>query len=225
MRASKEPDSVRSVTRLDLALQSEREIGFLKQAAATQAAEGNMGLQYLVSQIEMLNAFSKDPVLRFGPNAMTATDGFTGVFNASAEARFRAMDELIASGKPITKENVKPIADKYYSQMFNSDGLLQDDAVKYATSEMALNLDTPIAKGLDDFTRIIPAAKPFMMFNATSINTIDVMGKYGPWSPFQRDVNELAYVPLSDLLADESRVNQLSSDSACCGVQLPTRCW
>ena len=136
-------------------------------------------------------------------------DGMTGVFNASAEARFRAMDELIASGKPITKENVKPIADKYYSQMFNSDGLLQDDAVKYATSEMALNLDTPIAKGLDDFTRIIPAAKPFMMFNATSINSIDVMGKYGPWSPFQRDVNELAYVPLNDLLADESRVNQL----------------
>ena len=209
MRASRNPESVRSGTRIDLLMQSEREMDFLKKAATTQAAQGNNGLQYIVNQIELLNDFAKDPVLRFGPNSMTAMDGMTGVFNASAEARFRAMDELIASGKPITKENVKPIADKYYSQMFNSDGLLQDDAVKYATSEMALNLDTPIAKGLDDFTRIIPAAKPFMMFNATSINSIDVMGKYGPWSPFQRDVNELAYVPLNDLLADESRVNQL----------------
>ncbi len=35
------------------------------------------------------------------------------------------------------------------------------------------------------------------------------MGKYGPWTPWQRDVNELAYVRLDDLLGDESRVNQL----------------
>ena len=209
MRASRNPQSVSSGTRIDLLLQSEREMDFLKKAAATQAAEGNNGLQYIVNQIELLNDFAKDPALRFGPNAMTAMDGMTGVFNASAEARFRAMDELIVSGKPVTKENVKPIADKYYSQMFNSEGLLQDDAVKFATSEMALNIDTPMARGLDDLTRIIPAAKPFMMFNATSMNTIDIMGKYGPWSPFQRDVNELAYVPLTDLLADESRVNQL----------------
>lgn len=209
MRASRNPQSVSSGTRIDLLLQSEREMDFLKKAAATQAAEGNNGLQYIVNQIELLNDFAKDPALRFGPNAMTALDGFTGVFNASAEARYRAMDELIASGKPVTKENVKPIADKYYSQMFNSEGLLQDDAVKFATSEMALNLDTPMARGLDDLTRILPAAKPFMMFNATSINSIDIMGKYGPWTPWQRDVNELAYVPLNNLLADESRVNQL----------------
>ena len=209
MRASRNPQSVSSGTRIDLLLQSEREMDFLKKAAATQAAEGNNGLQYIVNQIELLNDFAKDPALRFGPNAMTALDGFNGVFNASAEARFRAMDELIASGKPVTKENVKPIADKYYSQMFNSEGLLQDDAVKYATSEMALNIDTPMARGLDDLTRILPAAKPFMMFNATSINSIDIMGKYGPWTPWQRDVNELAYVRLDDLLADENRVNQL----------------
>lgn len=209
MRASRSPESVSSGTRIDLLLQSEREMDFLKKAATTQAAEGNDGLQYVVNQIELLNDLAKDPVLRFGPNAMTAMDGMTGVFNASAEARFRAMDELIAAGKPVTKENVKPIADKYYNQMFGEDGLLKDEAVKYATSEMALNIDTPMAKGLDDFTRILPAAKPFMMFQATSMNTIDIMGKYGPWAPFQRDVNELAYVPLNDLLADESRVNQL----------------
>lgn len=209
MRASRNPQSVSSGTRIDLLLQSEREMDFLKKAAATQAAEGNNGLQYIVNQIELLNDFAKDPALRFGPNAMTAMDGFNGVFNASAEARFRAMDELIASGKPVTKENVKPIADKYYSQMFNSDGLLQDDAVKYATSEMALNIDTRMARGLDDLTRLIPAAKPFMMFNATSVNSIDIMGKYGPWAPWQRDVNELAYVRLDDLLGDENRVNQL----------------
>jgi hypothetical protein len=209
MRASREPDSVRSATRIDLLMQSERELDFLKKAARTQAAEGNDGLQYIVSQIEMLNDLAKDPVLRFGPNAMTAMDGFTGVFNASAEARFRAMDELIASGKPVTKENVKPIADKYYKKMFGEDGLLKDEAVKYATDEMALNIDTPLAQGMTDFINVLPTVRPFMMFQTTGMNMIDMMGKYGPWTPFQRDVNELAYTPLMDLLVDEDRVNQL----------------
>lgn len=209
MKASKEPDSVRSVTRLDLALQSEREIGFLKQAAATKAAEGNPGLQYVVSQIEMMNAFAKDPVLRLGPNAMTATDGLTGVFNASAEARFRAMDELRASGKPITKKNVKPLADKYYKEMFDSNGIIKDDAVKYANSELALNLDSPIAQSVGELVDRVPAMRPFLMFQTTGLNALDIGGKYAPWAPFQKDINELAYKPLSELLANEEYVDQL----------------
>ena len=209
MKASKEPEAVRGTTRLDLVLQSEREMEFLKEAARTQAAEGNPGLQYLVGKIEMLNDLSKDPVLRFGTNAMSALDGFTGVFNASAEARFRAMDELAALGQPISKENVKPIADKYYKQMFDESGMITDEAVKYATNEMALNLDSPIAKGVSDLVKIVPGLRPFLFFPTTGMNVIDIGGKYGPWMPFQRDVNELAYVKLDDLLADEARVDEL----------------
>ncbi len=209
LKASREPDSIRSVTRTDLLLQSERELDFLKQAARAQAADGDDGLQYIVNQIEMLSDLGKDPVLRFGPNAMTALDGFTGVFNAAAESRFRAMDELVASGKPITKENVKPIADKYYKEMFGDNGLLKDEAVKYANSEMALNLDTPLAQGVGDLVKIVPGMRPFLMFPTTGMNMIDMMGKYGPWTPFQRDVNELAYTKLDDLLGNEERIDQL----------------
>ena len=209
LKASREPDSIRSVTRTDLLLQSERELDFLKQAARAQAADGDDGLQYIVNQIEMLNDLGKDPVLRFGPNAMTALDGFTGVFNAAAESRFRAMDELVSSGKPITKENVKPIADKYYKQMFGDNGLLKDEAVKYANSEMALNLDTPLAQGVGDLVKTVPGIRPFLMFPTTGMNMIDMMGKYGPWTPFQRDVNELAYTKLDDLLGNEERIDQL----------------
>ena len=209
MRASKEPNSVRSGTRLDLLLSQERELEFLKMSANRQAAEGNPGLQYLVNQIEMLNDLGKDPVLRFGVNAMTATDGFTGVFNAAAEARFRAMDELVSSGQPISKEAVKPIADKYYAEMFGADGLLKDEAVKYATDEMALNIDSNLAKGISSLINTVPGLRPFMMFPTTGMNLIDMGGKYGPWMPFQRDVNELAYVKLEDLFADEARVDEL----------------
>jgi len=209
MKASKEPNSVRSATRVDLLISQERELDFLKTSARRQAQEGNEGLQYLVNKIEMLNDLGKDPVLRFGVNAMSSTDGFTGVFNAAAESRFRAMDELVAAGKPVNRETVKPIADKYYAEMFGPDDLLKDEAVKYSTDEMALNIDSPIAKGVSDLIRMVPGLRPFMMFPTTGMNLISIGGKYGPWMPFQRDVNELAYVKLEDLLADEARVDEL----------------
>ena len=210
MKASREPEAVRAGTRLDLVLQSEREMDFLRQAARTQKEQGNDGLEYLVNQIEALNDLAKDPILRFGPNAMTALDGFTGVFNASAEARFRAMDELVSAGKPITKENVKPIADKYYKQMFGNDGMITDEAVKYANGEVALNLETPLASSISETVKKIPGLRPFLMFPTTGMNLIDVAGKYNPLlTPFQRDINELAFTKLDDLLADEARIDEL----------------
>ena len=209
MRASKEPNSVRSGTRIDLLLSQERELEFLKMSAQRQAQEGNHGLQYVVNQMEMMNDLGKDPVLRFGVNAMTATDGLTGAFNAAAEARFRAMDELVSSGKEVTKDNVKPLADKYYSEMFGADDLLKDEAVKYATDEMVLNIDSNLSKGMSALVNMVPGLRPFLMFPTTGMNLIEMSGKYGPWMPFQRDVNELAYVKLQDLFADEARVDEL----------------
>lgn len=210
MKASRDPNSVRGGTRLDLLLQGEKELEFLRKAADTQSAAGNDGLTYLVNQIEMLNDMSKDPVFRFGPNAMTALDGFTGVFNAAAESRFRAMDELAASGKPINKKTVQPLANKYYSEMFDEGGMLKDEAVKYATSEMTLNLDSRVASGVADLIKILPGLKPFLMFSTTGMNIIDMGGKYNPLlTPFQRDVNELAYVKLEDLLAQPGRIDEL----------------
>ncbi len=209
-KASQDPQSVRSATRLDLQLSKEADLEFLREAARVQKERGNDGLEYIVNQIELLNDLAEDPILRFGPNAMTAMDGFTGVFTASAEARFRAMDELVASGKPITKENVKPIADKYYNQMFGSDNLITDKAVKYATSEIALNLDTPLANNVTELTKTLPGIKPFLMFSTTGMNLVDIAGKYNPvWTPFQRDINELAFTKLDNLLGNEELVDSL----------------
>ena len=59
MKASREPEAVRAGTRLDLLLQSEREMDFLKQAARTQKEQGNDGLEYLVNQIECLTTWAK----------------------------------------------------------------------------------------------------------------------------------------------------------------------
>ena len=94
--------------------------------------------------------------------------------------------------------------------MFDESGMLQDDAVKYATSEIALNLDSPLASNVSSLVQYVPGLRPFLMFPTTGMNMIDIAGKYNPvLTPFQRDVNELAYVKLEDLMAQPGRVDEL----------------
>ena len=70
---------------------------------------------------------------------MTGLDAFTGSMMASAEARFRIMDKLADAGKPITKEAVAAAEAAEYAKMFDKNGLLKDEAVKWTTAEVALN--------------------------------------------------------------------------------------
>lgn len=208
-KASKNPESVAAVTRTDLLLKQEEEMEFLYEVANSRAAEGDWGLLYTVQRIDEMNAMAKDPRIRFGSNALIATDGFTGAMVAHAESYTRAINELIESGKPLTKENLAPIANKEYSKMFNPEGFIKDEAVRWSTNELALNLDSPLVGGTQYLSRHFPFLKPFLMFPTQGANRIEMFGKYAPYVPFQRDVNELAFTPLKQLLGNEEHINNL----------------
>jgi len=210
-KASKNPDSVAAITRRDLLLQQEQEIELLREVADSQAAEGNWGMQYVVQQIETMNALAKDPRVRFGPNGLIASDGFTGAMIAHSESYMRATNELMESGLPLTKENLAPIAQKEYNKMFGPDGLIRDEAVRWTTNELALNLDSPLVNGTNALSQHLAFMKPFLMFPTTGANRISMFGKYAPWAPFQKDVNELAFTPLKQLLGNEQYVDDLLS--------------
>ena len=210
-KASKNPDSVAAITRRDLLLQQEQEIELLREVADSQAAEGSWGMQYIVQQIETMNALAKDPRIRFGPNGLIASDGFTGAMIAHSESYMRAANELMESGLPLTKENLAPIVQKEYDKMFGPDGLIKDDAVRWTTNELALNLDSPLVNGSNALSQHLAFMKPFLMFPTTGANRISMFAKYAPYAPFQKDVNELAYTPLKQLLGNEQYVNDLLS--------------
>ena len=210
-KASKDPDSVAAITRRDLLLQQEQEIELLREVADSQAAEGSWGMQYIVQQIETMNALAKDPRNRFGPNGLIASDGFTGAMVAHSESYMRAANELMESGLPLTKENLAPIAQKEYDKMFGPDGLIRDEAVRWTTNELALNLDSPLVEGSNALSQHLSFMKPFLMFPTTGANRISMFGKYAPYAPFQKDVNELAFTPLKQLLGNEQYVNDLLS--------------
>jgi len=208
-KASKNVDDLAPVTRRDLLLKQEADIDFLREVAKSREAEGNWGLSYIVQQMESQLAFSKDPVVRFGPNGLITTDGFTGAMTAHSEAYFKAMDEAVDAGTPLTREALEPIVEKHYQKMFDSNGLIKDEAAKWTNNELALNLDSPLVEKMDGFAKHLSFMKPFLMFPTTGANRITMFGKYAPFAPFQKDYNQLAFTPLKQLLGNEEFIDDM----------------
>jgi hypothetical protein len=202
-KAATDPTSVSYIMRDDIVQKNEETMEILFNYAAGAKAKGNEGPMALVLQAEALNDLSMNPMLRFGANAMTAFDGFTRAVIANAEARGRFYDKFIDGGVPINNRTLKEVNDELYREMFDSNGMITDKAVDYASREIALNLDSPGADAVGEVIRRFPLLRPFMMFPKTSMNIIDMANKHSPYSVFAQDYNKIAFTPLSQFAEGE----------------------
>ena len=211
MKASQNPESVKSQFRLDLVIEQERKIAQYKKIAEEQSAQGNHAFSYFVNMYETQMNMSKDPVFRFIANSMTGFDGWTGATIANAEARFRAMNELKRLGKDITRDEVKRLADVEYNKMFDENGIVVDEAVKYNTSDIALNLETDLVKSADALMQLVPASRMFIPFPTILANVIKQTDNYAPlpFKSFQKDINELTFTSAEDFAVNPELVDQL----------------
>lgn len=211
MKASQNPNSVVDATRRDYIFQVEEKINAYRKIAQEQEAQGNYGLSYLIDTYENMMHMANDPVFRLIPNAFTGFDGWTNATLANAHARFRAMSELKRLGKDAKPSEIKKLADAEYNSMFGTDGLIVDEAVKYNTAEIALNLDTNMAKSLDKFIKVIPAARMFFRFPTTMANVVKQADDYMPLplKNFQQDINDLAYTAKEQLFTNPELMDRL----------------
>ena len=201
-KASTDPNSVGYIMRDDLVTKNEQTMETLRQYALAAEKGGESGPLALYHIAETLQDVGNNPVLRFGANAMTALDGFTRAVIANAEARGRAFDQFTKSGKTLTGDELKRISDNLYNDMFDSTGMITDEAVEYASREIALNLDNPAVKSISGFIDRNKFMKPFLMFPRTSANMITMTNKFSPISLFLEDYNKLA-LPGQKFTADE----------------------
>jgi len=210
-KASQNPNAVASQTRLDLVLKQEEKLNAYKKIAQEQADQGNHGLTYLINQYETMQHMAADPVFRLIPNTFTGFDGWTNATLANAHARFRAMSEMKRLGEEATPSSIKKMADAEYNSMFDSNGIIVDEAVKYNTAEIALNLDTNMVKGLDELLRHLPAARMFFLFPTTMANVVKQADDYMPLplKSFQKDIQELAFTSVQDLSANPELMDKL----------------
>jgi hypothetical protein len=211
VKASQNPNAVQSQTRLDMVLKQSEKLNAHKKIAEERAAEGNYGMMYLINQYENMQHMAADPVFRLMPNAFTGFDGWTNATLANAHARFRAMSELKRLGKEATPGEIKKLADAEYNSMFDTNGIIVDEAVKYNSGEIALNLDTNLVKSLDEFLRHVPAARMFFLFPTTLANVVKQADDYMPLplKGFQKDIRELAFTSVEDLNTNPELMDQL----------------
>ena len=207
-RAGNDPGSVSYIMRDDIARKNADQMDLLKAHADAAEVEGNFGPSMVVNQIEAMNDLAEHPVLRFSANAMSAFDGFTRSFIGNIEARGRAYDKIMGTGHTLNAKRVRAMARNVYGEMFDETGMITDRAVEYASREIAMNLDNPLIGALNEFTKTIPALKPFMMFPKTSINMMRFAGSHSPiglftdqWSAFQRPFAEMSEEAVDQLLS------------------------
>tara|TARA_R100000664_G_scaffold33366_1_gene50297 strand:+ start:3649 stop:7626 length:3978 start_codon:yes stop_codon:yes gene_type:complete len=216
-KASTNPKDVSYVMRSDVASQTERGLTSLRAYADSASAEGEDGAKMLLSVFDDLDAIANDPVLRFGGNAMTAFDGFTRSVVANTEAKFTAFNKLAQSGDEITETSMKKATEEIYNSWFDSNGMISNAAVDVATSEIALNANSPIVDGFNWFLKRFPAARSFIWFPKTTANVIDTFGKWSPagilsadhykmWGPLGRkQISEFSIDEITEILTSKGK--------------------
>lgn len=205
-KVSTDPHSVSYVVREDVAIKNAETLEVLRSFADAASSKGNYGPEVMVNLVETLNDLALHPVLRFSTNAMTALDGFTKAVVANAEARGRAWDEMFGDGlQEIDANAMRKAADDHYNKLFDSQGMISDEAVEYASREITLNLDNPAVDAMSSLLREVPALKPFIMFPRTSVNILGDQWQNSALSAFAGDYRNFIGFPGKTFSADEIR--------------------
>ena len=76
---------------------------------------------------------------------------------------------------------MKAYEDDFYSQVFDKNGNIIDEATKFGRKEVTLTQDlTGFAKGLNDVFSAAPLAKPFFLFARTGVNGLLLLQSIHP---------------------------------------------
>ena len=181
-KAAANPDELRDFTRLDFDRGIVENIELAEEIAAAAAKKGEHGPEALLSYHREMDALSKHPWFRFGPNAMTGLDGFTQATQKVAQDKGLAFDMLLEKypdGKWTQKE-FNELYQDLYSKGRDVNGNIKSDAVDFARREIALNLDTPLTERLNPLLARFPIMRSIFWFPRTQANVLDMFGKYAP---------------------------------------------
>jgi hypothetical protein len=134
----------------------------------------------MLTLYEEQEALASHPWLRFGANSMTALDGFARATQKLAQDK-GAMFDMLLKKYPDGNWTQKEFQEGWkelYKKGWDENGMITDEAVDFATREIALNLDSPFVEGLNGIIRHVPILRSVMMFPKTAMNVLDIFSKY-----------------------------------------------
>ena len=184
--AVKNPEEAMLRGRADLKQARMDQLEYMESMAEGWKAAKEPGWRGKVALWNMTKAlgwWNKQQFVRWGTSALYAIDGMTNSWMASGMARARAYDSLAKDFNGSVNFNAFSKKQKeLYSQAFDASGKLTDEAAKYSSREIALNLDNDMVKAFDDFLEYVPAARGLFLFPRTGVNSATLAWTFNPLS-------------------------------------------
>jgi len=148
----------------------------------------------------MIRNVNNTNLFTYSTKIMAATDDAFTFLLGRAKMREKAMRralELRGNGIEVpnlTPDLMKAYQDDFYTEIFDANGNIKDDATLFAKKEVTLTQDlTGFAKGLNDVMTSNPFVRPFFLFARTGVNGLALTGKHTPGFNFLvKEFNEIA---------------------------------
>ena len=175
---------------------------------AEDSGRANFGERAAFSVANMARSLNNSNFLTYSTKLMAATDDAFAYIIGRAKMREKAMRKVLElqSGDgiklpEITPEVMKAYEDDFYSQVFDGQGNIVDEATKFARREVTLTQElTGFAKGLNDVFSANPWARPFFLFARTGVNGLALTAKHTPGLNFLvKEFNDIAFATPSNL--------------------------
>ena len=162
-----------------------------------RATPGDRAVFYMAN---IARNWNNNSWLTWSPKVMAATDDAFAHILGRAKAREKAMRSVLdiqaQGGKTpaITRELMQAYEQDFYSQIWDADGVITDEATKFARKEVTLTTPmTGFAKGLNDVFAANPWAKPFFLFARTGVSGLNLTAKHTPGFNFLvKEFNDIA---------------------------------
>ena len=155
----------------------------------------------------MLRGINNNNLFTYSTKIMAATDDAFTFLLGRAKMRERAMRRVLdiqGTGVELPRINrdiMRAYEDDFYTEIFDANGNIKDDATLFAKKEVTLTQDlTGFAKGLNDVLTANPMVRPFFLFARTGVNGLALTGKHTPGFNFLvKEFNDIAFAGPKDL--------------------------
>ena len=155
----------------------------------------------------MIRNVNNTNLFTYSTKIMAATDDAFTFLLGRAKMREKAMRralELRGNGIEVpnlTPDLMKAYQDDFYTEIFDANGNIKDDATMFAKKEVTLTQDlTGFAKGLNDVLTANPFVRPFFLFARTGVNGLSLTAKHTPGFNFLvKEFNDIAFATADNL--------------------------
>jgi len=159
----------------------------------------------------MARSMNDNKFLSYSTKLMAATDEAFAYILGRAKMREKAMRSAmdaqnkgaLTAYSEITPELVRVYEEDFYRDIFDADGNIIDEAVKWARKEVTLTEELNpqgFAGGLNSVFQANPWAKPFFLFARTGVNGLKLTAKHTPGFNFLvKEFNDIAFANPNNL--------------------------